>query len=71
MEGATGEGEPGYGPTEQDEEARLLRKYFLEIKQRDLFRCLGLDSRLYELIPVDDDIRLFGFMLGSPFAVIT
>ena len=55
------------GPAEEEEEARLLLEYFREIKQRNLFQCLGLDSRLYELTPADDELRLFGFMLSSPF----
>ena len=47
--------EPVGGPAEQEGEARLLSEHFREIKQRNLFQCLGLDSRLYELIPANDE----------------
>jgi hypothetical protein len=59
------------GPAEHEETARLLRGYFREIEQRNLFQCLGLDRRLYELIPVDDEQRLFEFFLASPFGLVT
>ncbi len=46
-------------------------EYFREIEKLNLFQCLGLDRRLHELTPADDELRLFGFMLGSPFGVVT
>ena len=59
------------GPSEQEEAARLLRGYYREIEQRNLFQCLGLDRRLYEQIPVDDDQRLSDFFLASPLKLVT
>ena len=45
--------------------------YFREIKKLNLLQRLGLDRCLYELILADDEIRLFGLMLASPFGVVT
>ena len=59
------------GPAEQEGTARRLREFYLELEQRNLFQCLGLDRRLYELMPVDDDERLFHFFLAGPFGLVT
>jgi hypothetical protein len=52
---ATGQEKAHKGPAEEEGDAAQLREFYLEIKNDNLFGSLGLDPRLHELTPVDDE----------------
>jgi hypothetical protein len=70
LKNATGEKKAFNGPAHDEEDAAQLRKYYMEIKNDNLFGSIGLDPRPHELTPVDDDQRLFSLFFDSPLALV-
>jgi hypothetical protein len=71
LKNATGEKKALNGPADDEEDAVQLRKYYLEIKNDNLFDSNCLDPCLHELTPVGDNQRLFSLLFDSPFELVT
>jgi hypothetical protein len=71
LKNATGEKKAFNGPADDEEDAAQLQGFYLENKNHNLFGSIGVDPRLHEMTPVDDDQRLFSLFFDSPLALVT
>jgi hypothetical protein len=55
LKNVTGEKKAFNCQADDEEDAAQLRKFYLEIKNDNLFGSLGLHPCLHELTPVDDE----------------